>query len=81
MSTVIKPVANQISLTSANTIYNSPIVYISATSSAVITVANSTVTIGTFTLPANQYIFVSKNPTDTIAANIAVLATAASYRG
>jgi hypothetical protein len=78
---IIRPTANQISLTTANTIFNSPIVFISATSAAVITVANATVTIGTFTLPANQYIYVSKNPTDTIAANVAVFATAATYRG
>jgi len=78
---IIKPTANQISLTTANTIYGSPIVFISATSAAVITVANSTATTGTFTIPANQYIFVSKNPTDTIAANLAVFATAATYRG
>jgi hypothetical protein len=78
---IIKPTANQISLTTANTIYNSPIVYISATVAAVIIIANTSATIGTFTLPANQYIFVQKNPTDTIAANVAVLATAASYRG
>jgi hypothetical protein len=78
---IIRPTANQISLTTANTVYNSPIVFISATSAAVITIANSTVTIGTFTLPANQYIYVSKNATDTIAANLAVFATAASYRG
>ncbi len=78
---IIRPTANLISLTTANTIYNSPIVFVSATSAAVITIANSTVTIGTFTLPANQYIYVSKNPTDTIAANVAVSATPASYRG
>jgi hypothetical protein len=78
---IIRPTANLISLTTANTIYNSPIVFISATTAAVITVANSSANIGTFTIPANQYIFVSKNPTDTIAANVAVSATAASYRG
>jgi hypothetical protein len=78
---IIKPTANQISLTTANTVYGSQIIYIAAVNAAVITIANSTVTIGTFTLPANQFIFVSKNPTDTIAANVAVLATAASYRG
>ena len=78
---IIRPTANQISLTSANTVYNSPIVFISATAAAVITIANSSVQIGTFTIPANQYIYVSKNPTDTIAANVAVFATAATYRG
>jgi hypothetical protein len=78
---IIRATANQISLTTANTIYNSPIVYISAINAAVITVANSGGTISTFTIPAGQYIFVSKNPSDTIAANVAVYATASSYRG
>lgn len=79
---IIRPTANQISLTTANTVYGAPIVFISATSAAVVTVAaNTGTTIGTFTIPANQYIYVSKNPTDTIAANVAVFATAASYRG
>lgn len=78
---IIKPTANQISLTTANTVYGSPVVYISATAAALITVANNGTTLGTFTLPANQYIWVAKNPTDTIASNVAVYATAASYRG
>jgi hypothetical protein len=78
---IIKPSANAISLTTANTIYNSPVVFISATSAATITVANSGTTIGTFVLPANQYIFVAKQPTDTIASNVAVSATPAAYRG
>jgi hypothetical protein len=78
---IIKPTSSQISLTTANTISNSQIVYISATSAAVITLANSGGTIGTFTIPANQYIFVAKTPSDTIAANVAVFATAAAYRG
>lgn len=79
---LIKPTANQISLTSANTIYNSPVVYIAATSAALITVtSNASVVTGTFTIPANQYIFVQKNPTDTLTANVAVLATAATYKG
>jgi len=79
---IIKPTANQISLTTANTVYGAPVVFISATSAAVITLASNTGTqIGTFTIPANQYIYVQKKPTDTIAANVAVFATAASYRG
>lgn len=78
---IIKPSASQISLTTANTINGSRIVFISATAAAVITVANSGGTIGTFTLPANQYIWVAKTPTDTIAANVAVFATSSAYRG
>ncbi len=78
---IIKPSANAISLTSANTIYNSKVVFISASSAATITVANTSATIGTFVIPTNQYIFVAKNPTDTIASNVAVSATPAAYRG
>lgn len=79
---VIKPTANQISLTTANTVYGSPVVFVSAINAAVITVASNTGAVtGTFTIPANQYIYVQKLPTDTIAANVAVYATPAAYRG
>jgi hypothetical protein len=79
---IIKASANQISLTTANNIYNSPVVFLSATATALITVASNTGTqLGTFTMPANQFIFVAKNPTDTIASNVAVFATASAYRG
>lgn len=79
---IIKPTANQIALTTANNVYASPVVFVSALTAAVITVASNTgTTLSTFTIPANQYIYVQKNPTDTIAANVTVYATAASYRG
>lgn len=79
---IIKPTANQISLTAANTVYGAPIVFVSTTTAALITVASNTgANVGTFTLPANQYIYVQKLPTDTIASNVTVYATAASYRG
>lgn len=78
---IIKPTANLISLTTANTIYNSPLVFVSATTAALITVANSGGNLGTFVIPANQYIFVAKQPTDTVASNVAVSATPAAYRG
>ena len=81
MSNIIKPTAAQISLTTANTVNGSPVVFVSTTATALITVANTSGTIGTFTLPANQWIFVSKNPTDTIASNVTVYATSSSYRG
>lgn len=78
---IIKPTANQISLTTANTVSNSKIVYLAATTAATITIANTTANVSSFTLPANMYIFVEKNPTDTLSANLAVFATPASYRG
>jgi hypothetical protein len=78
---IIKGLGAQVTLTTANTLSNSACVYVSASSAALITVANTGGTISSFTIPANQYIFVQKNPTDTIAANVAVSATPAAFRG
>lgn len=79
---IIKPSANVIALTTANDVYGSTVVYVAATAAAQVNVASNTGTqIGSFVIPANQYIFVQKNPTDTISANVAVQATRAAYRG
>ena len=79
---IIKPSANVIAVTTANNVYSTPLVYVAATAAATITVASNTGTqIGSFVIPSGQYIFVQKNPTDTIAANVAVQATPAAYRG
>lgn len=79
---VIKPTGNAISLTSQNTINNSAIIYISATAAAQINLySNSTTQYASFVIPANQYIFVAKLPSDLVSSNVAVSATAASYRG
>ena len=79
---IIKPSANVITLTTANDVYSSVLVYVSALSAAQINLASNTgVQRGSFVIPANQYIFVQKNPTDTISANVAVTVTPAAYRG
>lgn len=79
---IIKPSANVISLTSQNTVSNSVVVYIAATAAAQVNLfSNSTTQYASFVIPANQYIFVQKNPTDLISANVAVQATVAAYRG
>ncbi len=78
---IIKGLGAQITLTTANTVSSAVCVYISAVNASVITVANTGGTISSFTIPANQYIFVQKNPTDTIAASVAVYATPAAFRG
>ena len=53
---IIKPIANQISLSATgNTVYGAPIVFIStATIATVNVISNTGTTTGTFTLPANQ---------------------------
>lgn len=79
---IAKPLAAQISLTTANTVSNASLVFVSTTATALLTVAYAnTVVKGSLTLPANQYIFVDKGPTDTLAANVAVFATSVAYRG
>ena len=79
---IIKPAANVIALTTQNTVYNSVVVYVAATSAAQVNLfSNATTQYASFVIPANQYIFVQKNPTDLISANIAVQATPAAYRG
>ena len=79
---IIKPSANAITLTTANTIYDSPVVYLAASAAALVTVTSNTSTVkGTFVVPANQYVFVEKLPTDTLTANVAISATPAAFRG
>lgn len=79
---IIKPFANTISLTTQNTINNSAIIYVAATAAAQVNLySNSSTQYASFVIPANQYIFITKSTTDLVSSNVAVFATAASYRG
>lgn len=79
---IIKPSANVITLTTANTIYGSTVVYLASNAATLVTVTSNTSTVkGTFVVPANQYIYVEKLPTDTLTANVAIAATPAAFRG
>lgn len=79
---IVKPSANAVTLTTANTIYDSPIVYLASSAATLVTVTSNTATVrGTFVVPANQYVFVEKLPTDTLTANVAISATPAAFRG
>lgn len=79
---IIKPTGNAISLTTQNTINNSAIIYVAATAAAQVNLySNSSTQYASFVIPANQYIFITKSTTDLVSSNVAVFATAASYRG
>jgi uncharacterized protein YraI len=79
---IIKPSANVIALTTANAVSNCVLVYVAATAAAQVNLySNATTQYASFVIPANQYIFVQKAPTDLISANVAVQATVAAYRG
>jgi len=79
---IIKASANAFSVTTANSVNNTTILFVSTTAAAQINLySNSTTQYASFVLPANQYIFVQKNPTDLISANTAVNVTPSAYRG
>ena len=80
---IIKPTGTLISLsTSANNFSNATLVYIATSSQATVNVGYSNGTNRfSFSIPANQFMFVAKDPTDILTANIVVSATAAAYRG
>lgn len=72
----IKPLSQSVSLTTANTVSNSTLVYLAANSNTLITITSNTGTVtGSFVIPQTTYIVVEKKPTDTIAANVAIAAT------
>lgn len=80
---IIKPLSTQISLSSTgNSFSNSTLVYVATTASSQVNVAYSNgSTRFTFTIPANQYMFVQKDATDLLSSNATVFAVAAAYRG
>lgn len=79
---IIKASANAFSVTTANSVNNTSVLFVSATAAAQINLySNSTTQYASFILPANQYIFVQKNPTDLISANVTINVTPSAYRG
>lgn len=79
MAETVKLISSEISLTTANTLGGASLVRLYATANAVITLANTGGTIGTCTLPAGTIEYFVKQPTDTLAANVAVLATSVAF--
>jgi hypothetical protein len=79
---IIKASGNVIAVTTQNTVSNSAIVYVAATAAAQVNLySNATTQYASFIIPANQYIFVQKNPTDLISSNVAIQVTPSAYRG
>jgi hypothetical protein len=68
--------------TTATTISNASLVRVYAVANSVITVANTSGTIGTFTIPGGFVEIVAKEPTDTLACspNDSLLCTPLAYR-
>ena len=81
MADITKPISAEISVTTANTVFNAKLVRIYAANDALVTVsaANATV-IGSFTMPAGDIELVEKNTSDTISANVAVKCCSIGYK-
>jgi len=78
---IIKPLANTITLTTANTINDARLVYIFASTASLITVtSNTNVVKGSIVVPPNNFILIEKERTDTLTANLAVSATSVAYK-
>lgn len=77
----LKLVGNQVSVTTATTVNGAGLVRAYAPADVLVTVsdANSAV-LGTMTMPAGAYEIITKNYTDTISANVALLCTPLAWR-
>lgn len=79
---IIKAGANVFSVTTANAINNTTILFVSTPAAAQINLYSNSITqYASFVLPANQYIFLQKNPNDLISSNTAINVTPSAYRG
>ena len=80
MAEIVKLIAAEIDLTSANTVNNASVVRINNNSgnAVLITRANAD-TIGTVTLASGEIVYLQKAPSDTFASNVAVRAVSVSF--
>ena len=80
MADYIKVKGTEISVTTANTVGGAALVRVYAPSTSLLTFANTSGTIGTYTMIAGNEQFFIKETTDTIAANTAVNCVAIAYK-
>ena len=80
MADYIKVKGTEISVTTANTVGGATLVRVYAPSGAVLTFANTSGTIGTYTMITDAEQFFIKESTDTIAASFAVKCVAIAYK-
>ena len=80
MPSIIKPLSNEILVTTANTVSSAVVVRAYASVNTVLTVSEADTTVkGQFTIPAGTVEYVEKSPTDTISADVAVRCTSVAY--
>ena len=80
MAEMVKVIASEIALTTANTVSNASVVRINNNSGGAVLVTRANAgTLGTITLAAGEVIYLQKAPTETLASNVAVRAVSVSF--
>ena len=79
MAETVKILSSEISVTTANAVGGASLVRVYATANSLITLANADGTIGTCTMPGGVIEYFVKQPSDTIASNVAVRATSVAF--
>lgn len=81
MPEMVKVVASEIALTTANTVSNASLVRIfnGSGGQALITRAENGNTLGTVTLVSGEVIYLQKYPTETLASNVSVRAVSVAF--
>jgi hypothetical protein len=79
---LIKPISTEISLSTANTVSDARVVRVFNNTGGTVLITRTSaaaIVIGTCSLQANSVHFIEKNPSDTLTAAAAVLATSIAY--
>lgn len=77
---ILKPLQEEISFTSANTVYDSKLVRIYAAANSVVTIASTTTANTSFSMQQGSVEIVEKLPSDTIAGTTTLACTPLSYK-
>jgi hypothetical protein len=80
MAEMVKIIASEIALTTANTVSNASVVRINNNSGAAVLITRANAgTLGTITLATGEIIYLQKAPSETLASNVAVRAVSVSF--
>jgi len=77
---IVKPLAIEIAVTTADTVYDGRLIRIYADSVSVITIADANSDVASFTAPAGSVTFVEKTSENTISGSTSILCTPVSYK-
>lgn len=77
---IVKPLALEASITTANTVSDARLIRAYAAAASVVTIANTEGAVGSFTMPAGSVTFIEKEPLNTVSGTTAILCTPVSYK-